>query len=172
MVDEIVNDSNSTNISRPYAVQRKRLFDDSDELFAADQKRSEKVLNESINPPSPKNPKIQVLIDEIINDTSLVKPHEMKIPLQKKSVLSVAEEKTLPPAPPGTVVAAVFQEMAAVGSLTSIEEEKVYPKESSPRTKCDIIGYSEVTMKVVTKHLPITAVMKNRKMTTSNPRMK
>ena len=32
----------------------------------------------------------------------------MKIPPRKKSVLSVAQEKTLPP-PPGAVVAAVFQ---------------------------------------------------------------
>ena len=61
-------------------VQRKRLFDDSDELFAADQKISQKVSNESINLPSPKNPKIQALVDEIINDSSLLKPHEMKIP--------------------------------------------------------------------------------------------
>ena len=107
LLDEIVNDGNSTSSSRPYAVQIKRLFDDSDELFATDHKRSQKVLNESITKESKDT-------DEIINDSSLVKPHdEMKIPPRKKSVLSVAQEKTLPP---GTVAAAVFQEMAAAAA--------------------------------------------------------
>ena len=45
----------------------------------------------------------------------------MKIPQRKKSVLSVAQEKTLPPAP-GTVAAAIFQEMAAAGSPTPTGE--------------------------------------------------
>ena len=65
-------------------------------------KRSQKVWNESIKPPSPHNhPKVQALIDEIINDSSLVKPHdEMTIPPQKNSVLSVVQAKSLPP-PPG-----------------------------------------------------------------------
>ena len=78
---KIINDGNDGNDgTRPHAVQRKRLFDNSDELFAADQKRSQNMLNESINPP-PKNPKIQaltdeIMIDEIINDSSLVKPQD------------------------------------------------------------------------------------------------
>ena len=135
--DEIVSDGNSRG---PYAVQRKRLFDDSDGLFAAHQERSQNMLNEPINPP--KNPKIRALVDEIINESSLVKPHdEMKI-LWKKSVLSIALEKALPTAPP-EVIAAVFQEMPAAGSPSPTEEEKVYPKESPPRTKGDIIGYSD-----------------------------
>ena len=58
----------------------------------------------------------------------------------------IYQEKT-PPPPPGAVVAAVFPEMAAAGSPTPTEEviseEKVYPKESPPRTKGDIIGYSD-----------------------------
>ena len=33
--------------------------------------------------------------------------------------------------------------MAVVGSPTPTEEEKVYPKESPPRTKGDIVGYSD-----------------------------
>ena len=42
-VDEIVNDGNSGSSSRPYAAQRKQLFDNSDALFGADQKRSQSV---------------------------------------------------------------------------------------------------------------------------------
>ena len=136
LIDEIVNDGNSTSSSRPYVVQRKRLFNDSDELFAADRKTTQKGLDESINPP-----KIHALIDEIINDYSPVKPHdEMKILPQKKSV------------PPGTVVAAVFQEMAAAGSPTPTEEEKVYSKELPPRTKGDIVGYSDEDSDDETSH--------------------
>ena len=111
LVDEIDNDDNST--SRSYAFQI-----------------SQKVLNESINPPN--YPKIQTLIVEIMNGND----QEMQI-LPKKSVLSVAQEKTLPPPPPPplplplppppseTVVDAVFQELAAAGSPTPTEEEKV-----------------------------------------------
>ena len=173
LVDEIVNDANSTSSSRPYDVQRKRLFGDSVEFFAADQKRSQKVLNESINPPSPKNPKIQALIDEIINDND----QKMQI-LPKKSVLSVDQQNTRPPLP-RTVIAAVFQEIAAAGSPTPtpteevIAKEKLYPKESPPRTKGAMVGYSEDSDGGTSdKASTDNSSGENRKTMTSNSRMK
>ena len=45
-------------------------------LLLTKKDRPEKVLNESINPPSPKNPDIQALINEIINNSSLMKPRD------------------------------------------------------------------------------------------------
>ena len=101
--------------------------------------RNKISIHNAINPP--KKPKMQALIDEIINDSSLVKPHDkMKILPRKKLVLPVAQEKTRPPE---TVVAAVLQETAPPSSLTPTEEEKVYPKESPRRTKGDIVRYSD-----------------------------
>ena len=75
-MNKIINDGTRSHAH----FQRTLLFDDSDELVAANQKISQNIrmLNECINPR--KNPKIQALIDEIINDASLVKPHdEMKM---------------------------------------------------------------------------------------------
>ena len=51
----------------------------------------------------------------------------------------VGQETTLP-IPPPEVVVAVFQE---IGPQEVIAEEEGYPDESPPRTKGDIIGYSD-----------------------------
>ena len=87
-----------------------------------------------------KNPKIQTLLDEIVNDGTLKKTHtEKAAPLEKTLTKptpeviiaevfpSKASEKVLPP-PSMEILAEVFPQVAAI---------------SSPRTKADIIGYSD-----------------------------
>ena len=118
-------------------VPRKRLLNDSAELNAADK----------INKPF-KNPKIQSLLDEIINDSSTEKSLstisqaiQQNAPVIKKKIPKpppeiVAElfpfepSKRVLPKPSPEVVAAVFQEK---------EQPEELAVESTPRTTGDII---------------------------------
>ena len=130
-------------------VPRKLLWDDCAGLNIATDKTS-------------KNPKIQVLIDEIVNDGST---EDHTTPPEKKSPVDVFGEKTLPLPPPTMVggvfreellpkasppevVADIFQEKVLPTPLSEVvaalfQEEPASEIESPPRTKGDIIGYSE-----------------------------
>ena len=99
-----------------------------------------------------KNPKIRGLIDEIINDGSIddhtTPPEknspvdlfgEIALPLPPPTIVGgVYRERLLPKASPPEVVADTFQEKAAL-----FQEGPSSEIESPPRTKGDIIGYSE-----------------------------
>ena len=133
-------------------VHRKRLWDDCAGLNAA----ADKTRNPS------KNPKIQSLSDEIINNGST--EHYTTLP-EKKSSVDVFGKTVLPLSPP-TIVAGVFREKPQPKAsppevVADTFQEKVLPTppsevvagvfqeepsseiESPPRTKSDIIGYSD-----------------------------
>ena len=114
---------------REQDVPRKRLWGDCTGLYAA----------EKTSKPS-KSQKIQSLLDEIINDSSIKEQSisQGSSNMKKMAVLPipppelVAEEfpDEALPKPKSEVVAAVFQ-------------EKEHPGESTPRTYGDIIGFSD-----------------------------
>ena len=125
-------------------VPRKRLWDNCAGLNAATDKTS-------------KNPRIQALINEIINDGSTedhTTPPEKKspvdvfgekaLPLPPPTIVGdVFREKLLPKASPPEVVANTFQVLPSEVVAAIFQEEPSSKIESPPRTKGDIIGYSE-----------------------------
>ena len=95
----------------------------------------------------PTNPKIKSLLDEIINDNSTDKSQStipQSIPnniLPQKTTISKLPSTAadvLSSPPPTEVIAAVFQEKPEV-----IIDEILPPVKSNPRTKGDIIGFSD-----------------------------
>ena len=84
------------------------------------------------------NSKIKILLDEIINDSSTDKSLSTIPQASPKNIIS-QKKKVTPFTPPTEVVAAVFQEKPQI-----IIDEIMLPRvKSKPRTKADIIGFSD-----------------------------
>ena len=101
----------------------------------AEQKRSITSTFDGYNKPS-KNPKIQALLNEIINDsTSTTKPLPTT-PNEEK--VSWKQSTTVLPPPPQEVVVDVFRMKSS--------RDRILPPEviiDAPRTNGDIVGYSD-----------------------------
>ena len=118
----------------------KRLWDDCAGLNAAD--KTSKPF---------KSPKIQSLLDEIINDNSskeqsISQGSSQKRKLSQNKVKQLAGMNALPKPPP-KIVAEVFSDEVRSSWTTEIAaevfEEEEHPDESTLRAKGDIIGFSD-----------------------------